>query len=139
MNFIMFIVCVFVLAGLDLAYNPSGDRWIGLLLFVFAECALQLLSMRTERVVIKSKRIQKVKPFNFRRNLVKTADGRVFWNVNDDFMLKFGAKKLQRELRPGKEYEIKSYRRLGWSNNYNILSAHEVKSSNRKKVVKKSK
>lgn len=138
MNFIMFIVCVFVFAGLDLAYNPSDNRWIGLLVFVFAECALQLLSVRTERVVIKSKRIQKVKPFNFRQNLVKTADGRVFRNVNDELMLKFGAKKLQRELKPGKEYEIKSYR-LCWLNIYNILSATEVKSSNRKKVVKKSK
>lgn len=131
MGFLLFVCFVLVVAAVDMAYNPSDNRWIGLLVFVFAECALQLLSMRTERVVIKSKRIQKVKPFNFRRNLVKTADGRVFWNVNDDFMLKFGAKKLQRELRPGKEYEIKSYRLLGWSNFYNILSAHEVKSVKR--------
>ena len=137
MNFLIFIGFVLVGAAIDLTYNPTDNNWIGLFTFIAMIVLFQLVSIRTEYITVKSKQIQRTKLLGIKQYIIKTTNGQTFINLNDDFMLKFNAKKLYQELKIGKTYKIKTYRfGLYYSYPYNILSATEIKTPKRK-VVKK--
>lgn len=137
MNFLIFIGFVLVGAATDLTYNPTDNNWIGLFIFLAMIVLFNLLSIHTEYITVKSKQIQRTKLLGIKKYIIKTTNGQTFINVNDDFMLKFNAKKLYQELKIGKTYKIKTYRfALYFSYPYNILSATEIKTPKRK-VVKK--
>ena len=137
MNFLIFISFALVGAAIDLTYNPTDNNWIGLFTFIAMIVLFQLVSIRTEYITVKSKQIQRTKLLGIKQYIIKTTNGQTFINVNDDFMLKFNAKKLYQELKIGKTYKIKTYRfGLYYSYPYNILSATEIKTPKRK-VVKK--
>lgn len=140
MNFLIFIGFVLVGAAIDLTYNPTDNNWIGLFIFIATYLLFQLVSIHTEYITVKSKQIQRTKLLGIKKYIIKTTNGQTFINVNDDFMLKFNAKKLYQELKIGKTYKIKTYRFvLYFSYPYNILSATEIKTSVRKKSGNKSK
>lgn len=137
MNFLIFIGFVLVGAAINLTYNPIDNNWIGLFIFLAMIVLFNLLSIHTEYITVKSKQIQRTKLLGIKKYIIKTTNGQSFINVNDDFMLKFNAKKLYQELKIGKTYKIKTYRfGLFFSYPYNILSATEIKTPKRK-VVKK--
>ena len=137
MNFLIFIGFALVGAAIDLTYNPTDNNWIGLFIFIAMIVLFNLLSIHTEYITVKSKQIQRTKLLGIKKYIIKTTNGQTFINVNDDFMLKFNAKKLYQELKIGKTYKIKTYRfGLFVSYPYNILSATEIKTPKRK-VVKK--
>ena len=137
MNFLIFIGFVLVGAAINLTYNPIDNNWIGLFIFLAMIVLFNLLSIHTEYITVKSKQIQRTKLLGIKQYIIKTTNGQTFINVNDDFMLKFNAKKLYQELKIGKTYKIKTYRfGLFFSYPYNILSATEIKTPKRK-VVKK--
>ena len=137
MNFLIFIGFVLVGAAINLTYNPTDNNWIWLFIFIATYLLFQLLSIRTEYITVKSKQVQKTKLLGLKQYIIKTTNGQTFINVNDDFMLKFNAKKLYQELKIGKTYKIKTYRFvLYFSYPCNILSATEIKTPKRK-VVKK--
>lgn len=137
MNFLIFIGFVLVGAAINLTYNPTDNNWIGLFIFLAMIVLFNLLSIHTEYITVKSKQIQRTKLLGIKKYIIKTTNGQSFINVNDDFMLKFNAKKLYQELKIGKTYKIKTYRFvMPFSYPYNILSATEIKTPKRK-VVKK--
>ncbi|MBR6598183.1 MAG: hypothetical protein IKL37_03595 [Alphaproteobacteria bacterium] len=137
MNFLIFIGFVLVGAAINLTYNPIDNNWIGLFIFLAMIVLFNLLSIHTEYITVKSKQIQRTKLLGIKQYIIKTTNGQTFINVNDDFMLKFNAKKLYQELKIGKTYKIKTYRFvMPFSYPYNILSATEIKTPKRK-VVKK--
>ena len=137
MNFLIFIGFVLVGAAINLTYNPIDNNWIGLFIFLAMIVLFNLLSIHTEYITVKSKQIQRTKLLGIKKYIIKTTNGQSFINVNDDFMLKFNAKKLYQELKIGKTYKIKTYRFvMPFSYPYNILSATEIKTPKRK-VVKK--
>lgn len=137
MNFLIFIGFVLVGAAINLTYNPTDNNWIGLFIFLAMIVLFNLLSIHTEYITVKSKQIQRTKLLGIKQYIIKTTNGQTFINVNDDFMLKFNAKKLYQELKIGKTYKIKTYRFvMPFSYPYNILSATEIKTPKRK-VVKK--
>ena len=134
MNFLVFVGFVLVGAAINLAYNPTDNNWIGVFTFIATYLLFQLASIRTEYITVKSKQIQRTKLLGVKRYIIKTTNGQTFINVNDDFMLKFNAKKVYQELKIGKTYKIKTYRLiLYFSYPYNILSAQEVKTTKRNK------
>ena len=110
MNFLIFISFVLVGAAIDLTYNPTDNNWIGLFIFLAMIVLFNLLSIHTEYITVKSKQIQRTKLLGIKKYIIKTTNGQTFINVNDDFMLKFNAKKLYQELKIGKTYKIKTYK-----------------------------
>ncbi len=133
-----FLLFVFIAIALETAYNPSGNVWVGLLLFMMLDVVIQFFSIRTEVITVKSKRVKKSGFFKVSQYIIKTTDGREFFNINDDCFLKFNAKKLQSQIKVGKTYQVKTYK-IALGNKCNILSVCEVKSSVRRKSGKKLK
>lgn len=135
MNLLVFICFVLVGAAIDLTYNPTGNNWIGLFIFIATYLLFQLVSIRTEYMTAKS--IQRTKLLGLKQYIIKTTNGQSLVNVDDLVMLKFNAKKLHPELKIGKTYKIRTYRfGLCFSYPCNILSAQEIKTPKRK-VIKK--
>lgn len=136
MGWFYFILFVTIGVALDFTYNPSDNNWIHLLLFCTLIILFRLLSVRTEIITVKSKGTKKRGIFKVKQNIIRTTDGRVLLNVGDDFLLKFYPKKLQLKIKVGKTYKMKTYK-FWFSNEYNVLSAQEVKPSIRRKSRKK--
>lgn len=140
MNLLMFIGFALVGAAVDMTYNPADNKWIGLFIFIATYLLFQLVSIRTEYITVKSKQVQKTKLLGLKQYIINTTNGQTFINTNDDFMLKFNAKKLYQELKIGKTYKIKTYRFvLSFSYPCNILSAQEIKATKRNKIKQNSK
>jgi len=130
---------VFVL----LDFMPWADMslWSVILIDLCALYAVVIwvafFTKKTESVVVAHKAM-----FVKRRTqytVIKTEDGRTFVNRND-WIIKRNSKELDKIIKVGNKYQITSYYEVMFlDGDRNILFAHEVKSSNRKKVVKKSK
>ena len=139
MNWLLFVVFVIIVSVIDFIFNISGNVLIDFLIF-FGVCFLfQLFSVRTEHIIVKKKNINETKFFKCKRYVIKTSDGHIFYNINDDFMLKFNAKKIQSNMKVGCRYEIKSYKFGLFGGMRNILSVKEVKVSKRVGQIRKSK
>ena len=135
MRFILFVIFG---AALEMAFNPSENLWVSVFIFCALCSAMQFLTVRTETVTIKSKKIKKVGWLKIKQNILVTADGREFFNVNDVLLFRFGAKKTQAEIKIGKTYVVKTYKFL-FANKYNILSVSDVVPVVRKKTRNYSK
>lgn len=135
MRFILFVILD---VALDMAFNPSENLWVSFFISFMLCSAIQFLTVRTETVTIKSKKIKKVGWLKIKQNILVTADGREFFNVNDVSLFRFGAKKTQAEIKIGKTYVVKTYKFL-FVNKYNILSVSDVVPVVRKKSKNKSK
>ena len=96
---------------------------------------IAVFTKRTEIITVASKAIL-VKKIG-KLKLIKSSDGRVFIN-NNDWLVKWNSKDLDRSLKEGHKYKIISYC-SGFGDERIILYAHEIKSSVRKKTGKKSK
>lgn len=133
-----YILLVIFDAALEMAFNPSENLWVSLFISFMLCSAFQFLTVRTETVTIKSKKIKKVGWLKVKQDILVTADGREFFNVNDVLLFRFGAKKTQAEIKIGKTYVMKIYKFL-FANKYNILSVSDVVPVVRKKSKNKSK
>lgn len=114
----------------------SALEWLFYLLIIVAIYIwIALFTKRTEIITVASKALL-VKKIG-KLKLIKSSDGRVFIN-NNDLLIKWNSKNLDRKLKEGHKYKITSYW-SGFGDERIILYAHEIKSSVRKKSGKKSK
>lgn len=105
------------------------------LVFVAIYIWIALFTKRTEIITVATKALL-IKKIG-KLKIIKTSDGRIFIN-NNDLLIKWNSKNLDRKLKEGHKYKITSY----WSafgSERIILYAHEIKTSVRKKSGKKSK
>ena len=134
----LFWCCVFwatdaLLGGVGLS---SALESLFYLLIIFAVYIwIAVFTKRTEIITVASKAIL-VKKFA-KLKLIKSSDGRIFIN-NNDWLIKWNSKDLDRKLKEGHKYKITSYS-YGFGDERIILYAHEIKTSVRKKTGKKSK
>lgn len=138
--FLWVFVLVCVSSGLDLFFDSLGFSrllkyifllLVGIMLYIW----IAVFTKRTEIITVASKAIL-VKKIG-KLKLIKSSDGRVFIN-NNDWLVKWNSKDLDRSLKEGHKYKITSYY-SGLGNDRIILYAHEIKTPIRKKTGKKSK
>ncbi len=135
-RFFVFLAFIFVLASIDMLWNPSGNGWAFLCEFFFVDLLFVVLTIRVERVTIKAKAVERAGWGKIKRYVFKTDDGRILLNV--PYWFKFNTLNLWKKIKVGNTYRIKTMRLLFFRNAYNILSATEIK-TNKKRIVKKSK
>lgn len=136
--YFLFWCCVIwaIDALLGLLGVSSALEWLFYLLIIVAVYIwIAVFTKRTEIITVASKAIL-VKKIG-KLKLIKSSDGRVFIN-NNDWLIKWNSKDLDRKLKEGHKYKITSYS-SGFGDERIILYAHEIKTSVRKKTGKKSK
>ena len=133
-----FWFCVFALIDFlseSLGLSHGLGILFSFLIIVAFLILIALFTKRTEIITVASKAIL-VKKIG-KRKVIKSSDGRVFIN-NNDLLIKWNSKDLDRKLKEGHKYKITSYY-SGFGGERTILYAHEIKSSLRKKMGKKAK
>ncbi len=135
-----FLFWFFVIWEIDVLLGVLGVssalEWLFYLLIIVAVYIwFAVFTKRTEIITVASKAIL-VKKIG-KLKLIKSSNGRVFIN-NNDWLVKWNSKDLDRKLKEGHKYKIISYC-SGFGDERIILYAHEIKTSVRKKTGKKSK
>lgn len=88
---------------------------------------MRWMSRRTEVITVADKAVL-IKFFS-KANLIKTSDGRIF--VNNNGLLKWNAKDLERKIKVGHRYRIVSYK-IDFFDKRNILSVKEIRTKRRR-------
>ena len=106
-------------------------RWQELLLeiagLLLVLVLMRWMSRRTEVITVVDKAVL-IKFFS-KANLIKTSDGRIF--VNNNGLLKWNAKDLERKIKVGHRYRIVSYK-IDFFDKRNILSVKEIRTKRRR-------
>ena len=106
-------------------------RWQELLLeiagLLLVLVLMRWMSRRTEVITVADKAVL-IKFFS-KANLIKTSDGRIF--VNNNGLLKWNAKDLERKIKVGHRYRIVSYK-IDFFDKRNILSVKEIRTKRRR-------